>query len=56
MEERNDHEWWALHAVNITSQVNWETERKQVGKGEFKESVICVNEPSELRASGPSHP
>lgn len=56
MEERNDREWWALHAVNIASQVNWETERKQVGKGEFKESVIRVKEPSEFRDSRPSHP
>lgn len=32
------------------SQANWETERKQVGKGEFKESVMSVNEAS--RAQG----
>lgn len=56
LEERNDREWWALHAVNIASQVNWETERKQVGKGQFKESVICVNEPSELRTAVPHIP
>lgn len=38
------------------SQANWETERKPVGKGEFKESVMSVNEASELRDSRPSHP